>query len=66
VLTPKVDLEAKNPAGTNGARESSALDLRIEDVAAEDQFNRIIWEAVKPGVPYPGVRRGATLEAVRR
>jgi len=66
VLTPRVDLEARNPAGTNGARESSTLDLRIEDVAAEDPFNRIIWEAVKPGVPYPGVRRGATLEAVRR
>jgi YVTN family beta-propeller protein len=66
VLTPNVDLNAKNPANTRGASESAALDLEIEDVAAEDPFNRIIWEAVKPGVPYPGVRRGATLEAVRR
>jgi len=64
-LTPKVDLEAKNPAGTQGASESATLDLEIEDVAAEDPFNRIIWAAVRPGVPYPGVRRGATLEAVR-
>jgi YVTN family beta-propeller protein len=66
VLTPTVDLNAKNPTGTRGASESAKLDLEIEDVAAEDPFNRIIWEAVKPGVPYPGVRRGATLEAVRR
>jgi YVTN family beta-propeller protein len=66
VLTPKVDLNAKNPANTRGANESAKLDLEIEDVAAEDPFNRIIWEAVKPGVAYPGVRRGATLEAVRR
>jgi DNA-binding beta-propeller fold protein YncE len=66
VLTPKVDLNAKNPANTRGASESAKLDLEIEDVAAEDPFNRIIWDAVKPGVPYPGVRRGATLEAVRR
>jgi YVTN family beta-propeller protein len=66
VLTPKVDLDAKNPANTRGASESARLDLEIEDVAAEDPFNRIIWEAVRPGVKYPGVRRGATLEAVRR
>ena len=66
VLTPKVDLNAKNPANTRGASESAKLDLEIEDVAEEDPFNRIIWDAVKPGVPYPGVRRGATLEAVRR
>ncbi|HEX5971814.1 MAG TPA: bifunctional YncE family protein/alkaline phosphatase family protein [Gemmatimonadaceae bacterium] len=66
VLRPNVDLNAKNPANTRGASESAQLDLEIEDVAAEDPFNRIIWEAVKPGVAYPGARRGATLEAVRR
>ena len=66
VLTPRVDMNAKNPGSTRGARESAKLDLEIEDAAAEDPFNRIIWDAVKPGVPYPGVRRGATLEAVRR
>lgn len=64
--TPRVDLNAKNPPNTRGANESASLDLEIEDVAAEDPFNRVIWEAVKRGVPYPGIRRGATLEAVRR
>jgi hypothetical protein len=65
-LMPGVSLEEKNPANTRGARQSSQLDLRIEDVADEGLFNRILWETVKPGVPYPGSRRGATLEAVRR
>jgi YVTN family beta-propeller protein len=65
-LVPEVSLAEKNPADTRGARQSSHLDLRIEDVADEALFNRILWDAVKPGVPYPGTRRGATLEAVRR
>jgi hypothetical protein len=65
-LVPSVNLGERNPAGTRGARESSMLDFRIEDVADEAMFNRILWAAVKPGVPYPGVRRGAVLEAMRR
>jgi YVTN family beta-propeller protein len=65
-LTPAVNLTEKNPANTPEARQSSMLDLRIEDVADEDLFNRILWRAVKPGVPYPGTRRGAALEALSR
>ena len=65
-LTPSVSLTEKNPGGTTGARESEKLDLRIEDVAEEDLFNRILWEASKPGRPYPGMRRGSALEALRR
>ena len=64
-LTPSVDLAETNPAGTTGARESERLDLRIEDVADEDVFNRLLWKSARPGVPYPGVRRGSTLEAFR-
>jgi DNA-binding beta-propeller fold protein YncE len=64
-LTPAINLAERNPAGTRGARESSRLDLRIEDAADEELFNRILWRTVKPGVPYPGSRRGAALEATR-
>jgi hypothetical protein len=64
-LTPAISLAERNPAGTRGARESSRLDLRIEDAADEELFNRILWRTVKPGVPYPGSRRGAALEATR-
>jgi hypothetical protein len=65
-LTPGVSLAEKNPANTRGARESSRLDLRLEDAANEDQFNRILWRAVKGARPYPAPRRGAALEALRR
>jgi hypothetical protein len=65
-LTPSVSLTERNPAGTPAARESARLDLRIEDVADEELFNRVLWRSVKGDAPYPGTRRGATLEAVRR
>ncbi len=65
-LTPAVNLREMNPATGPGARESSALELRLEDMADDDAFNRIIWRAAKPGAAYPGIRRGSTLEAVRR
>jgi hypothetical protein len=65
VLTPGVNLTEKNPAGTRGARESTTLDLRHEDLADDSLFNAILWRTVRPGAPYPGTRRGATLEVVR-
>ena len=64
-LTPSQSLTERNPANTPGARQSSTINLRIEDAVDDDAFNRIIWRAVRPGVPYPGVRRSAALEAVR-
>jgi hypothetical protein len=66
VLTPAVSLTEKNAAGTPEARESAQLDLRIEDSADEDRFNRVLWRSAKGAVPYPGSRRGSTLEAIRR
>ena len=65
-LMPAVNLSEKNPAGTTGARESSRLDLRIEDVADAELFNRILWRNARAGVPYPGGRRASSLEATRR
>jgi YVTN family beta-propeller protein len=65
-LTPTVSLTERNAANTPEARESAQLDLRIEDMADEDRFNRVLWRSVKGAVPYPGTRRGATLEAMRR
>lgn len=64
-LAPAVSLLETNPAGTPEARESARLDLRIEDVADEDRFNRVLWRSVKGAVPYPGSRRGSTLEVIR-
>jgi hypothetical protein len=54
VLTPKVDLLAKNTLKSFGAKQSSRMDFRDYDRAPEDELNRILWGAAKgPGVPYP-------------
>ena len=63
-LVPAVSLGERNPAGTRGARESSRLDLRREDVADEDQFNRILWRVAKGERAYPGARRGESAAAL--
>jgi YVTN family beta-propeller protein len=64
-LTPSVNLGERNPAASTGARQSEKLDLRIEDVADEGLFNRVLWNAVRPGQAYPGTRRGSALEVLR-
>jgi DNA-binding beta-propeller fold protein YncE len=65
-LTPAVSLDERNPANTPEARESELLDLRIEDIADEDRFNRVLWATIKGrNVPYPGTRRVTALELKR-
>nr|WP_309690001.1 alkaline phosphatase family protein [Armatimonas sp.] len=58
---PKIDLNAKNPGGTQAAKESAEMDLDEPDQldeAEEQTLNRVIWESVKgKGVPYPGPTR---------
>jgi DNA-binding beta-propeller fold protein YncE len=62
-LMPNVSLDEMNQPNTREARQSSRLDLRMEDVAEEDLFNRILWRTIKgEDRPYPGPRRAATLE----
>jgi len=62
-LVPSVSLDEVNPRGTRGARESSRLDLRIEDAADEALFNQVLWRAVKgETTPYPRPRRASARE----
>ncbi|MFL5542079.1 MAG: bifunctional YncE family protein/alkaline phosphatase family protein [Longimicrobiaceae bacterium] len=57
-LFPTIPLDAKNPPNTPAAAATARLDLRTEDAADEDLFNRILWSVIKgPEVPYPGTRR---------
>lgn len=54
VLTPKVDLYAKNTDASPGAKQSSRMNFRDYDLAPEDELNRILWVVAKgPDVPYP-------------
>jgi YVTN family beta-propeller protein len=62
-LTPSAPLDQKNPAAGPDADASRGLDLRFEDVADEDLFNRVLWRMLKgPEAPYPGVTRMSALE----
>ena len=62
-LVPSVSLDARNPGGGRGARESAQLDFDFEDVAEERAFNRVLWRAIKgETVPYPGINRMSALE----
>ncbi len=56
-LTPAVPLTEVNPPKARGSAESSRLDFRIEDMADDDTFNRILWVAIKGDAPYPGPTR---------
>ena len=64
-LVPDVRLDEVNPSGTRGALESEGLELGQEDRSEDDLFNRILWQAVKGDVPYPGPRRMSLLELHR-
>ena len=65
-ITPAQSLTTKNPPRGTGAIESRKLDLRYEDVAEEDLFNRILWYTIKgTAVPYPGPTRMSAAEVLR-
>ena len=65
-ITPMQSLTLKNPPRGTGAIESRKLDLRYEDVAEEDLFNRILWYTIKgKGVAYPGPTRMSAAEVLR-
>jgi len=54
VLTPKVDLNAKNPEGGRFGKESAGMDWSDYDRAPEDALNRILWHLAKgDDAPYP-------------
>ena len=56
-VPPEVDLDARNPAKTALAVRSSKLDFSDVDRADPDALNRLLWDGLRPGEPYPGVRR---------
>jgi hypothetical protein len=54
VLTPKVDLVAKNTARSPYSKQSARMNFREYDLAPEDELNRILWHTAKgPDAPYP-------------
>ena len=60
-VPPRTDLFAKNPAKGKGAEASLRLDFSSYDRADPEEMNRILWEALKPGVAMPAPVRSAVL-----
>ena len=59
VLTPDVDLQAKNTRRTAFSAESAKMDFSQYDRAPEDALNRILWHVAKGDEPYPTPIHGA-------
>jgi hypothetical protein len=55
----EVDLMTRNPQKGPGAAASLKFDFSDYDRADPDELNRVLWAALKPGVPMPAsVRSG--------
>jgi len=70
-LTPYTALKSEhplnelNPEKSPTAQASLELNLDRVDAADENTFNRILWNLLKPGEPYPGTTRMSSLEVTR-
>jgi DNA-binding beta-propeller fold protein YncE len=67
-ITPKQDLNQKNPQNTAAARMSEGLDLSAPDRVDDQVYNRILWLMLKGDTKTPSVHNRAplhTLEASR-
>jgi hypothetical protein len=63
-ITPKQDLNEKNPQNTAAARMSEELDLSAPDRADEQVYNCILWLMLKGDAPLPALRNHAPLHAL--
>ncbi len=63
-ITPKQDLNEKNPPNTAAARLSEGLDLSGPDRADDQAYNRILWLMLKGDTPLPALRNRAPLHAL--
>jgi DNA-binding beta-propeller fold protein YncE len=64
-ITPKQDLNEKNPQNTAAARMSEGLDLSAPDRVDDAVYNRILWMMLKGEAPYPAARAWAPLHALK-
>jgi DNA-binding beta-propeller fold protein YncE len=63
-ITPRQDLNEKNPPNTAAARMSEGLDLSAPDRVDDQVYNRILWLMLKGDAPPPVVRNRAPLHAL--
>ena len=63
-ITPKQDLNEKNPSNTAAARMSEGLDLSAPDRVDDEVYNHILWLMLKGETPYPAAHNWAPLHAL--
>jgi hypothetical protein len=63
-ITPKQDLNQKNPEKTAAARMSEGLDLSAPDRVDDQVYNRILWMMLKGDAPRPAAQTRAPLHAL--
>jgi DNA-binding beta-propeller fold protein YncE len=63
-ITPKQDLNEKNPQNTAAARLSEGLDLTAPDRVDDQVYNRILWLMLKGNTPQPAARTRAPLHVL--
>jgi len=64
-LPSNVDLNDRNIAMNEYQRRSEEFDLTKEDRIPDQEFNLVLWAAVKgPHVPFPAINRAAFVKAV--
>jgi Phosphoesterase family len=64
-LVPAQPLTDVNPPNAPGARQSLRLDFSVPDAADPNELNRILWQNLKAGEPYPPPARLSTLDILR-
>ena len=64
-ITPKQDLNEKNPPNTAAARMSEGLDLSAPDRVDDGTYNRILWLMLKGDAPRPAARTSAPMQALQ-
>jgi hypothetical protein len=64
-ITPKQDLNEKNPQKTAAARMSEGLDLSAPDRVDDETYNRILWLMLKGDAPRPAARTWAPMHALQ-
>jgi len=63
-ITPKQDLNEKNPQNTAAARMSEGFDLSAPDRVDDWVYNRTLWMMLKGEAPYPAMHSWAPLHAL--
>jgi hypothetical protein len=66
-IPANIDLDTRNTAWTEPARQSEKIDLRYADKIDDRLFNEIIWKTVKgEHSVMPAPRRGAFLQVAKK